>query len=67
MSNMTPPKVLVFLVRLLLPRTCREHVLGDLHERYRSPFGYAADGANAIAAAIVGQIRRATPARFLLL
>jgi hypothetical protein len=67
MSNMTPPKVLVFLVRLLLPRICREHVLGDLHERYRSPFGYAADGANAIAAAIVGQIRRATPARFLLL
>lgn len=63
----TPPQALVFVVRLLLPRVYRDHVLGDLEERYRSPAGYAVDGANAIAAAIAGQIRRTTPARFLLL
>ena len=67
LMNATPPKFLVFLVRLLLPRICREHVLGDLYERYRSPFGYAADAVGAVPAAIVGQIRRATPLPFLLL
>ena len=50
LMNVTPPKFLVFLVRLLLPRICREHVLGGLYERYRSPFGYAADAAGAVPA-----------------
>ena len=67
MLNATPPKFLEFLVRLLLPRACREHVLGDLHERYRSPFRYAEDAASAGPASILGQIRRTTPAPFLLL
>jgi len=62
---MTPPRFLVFLVKLLLPRACREHVLGDLHERYTSPLGYLRDAASVVPAEIIGQIRRATPLYYL--
>jgi hypothetical protein len=67
MSNPTPPRFLEFVAGLLLPRAYREQVLGDMHERFTSPLGYVADAASAVPAAIVGQIRRATPAPFLLL
>jgi hypothetical protein len=31
------------LVGLLTPPACRDHVLGDLHERYSSPAQYLVD------------------------
>jgi hypothetical protein len=62
-----PPRFLEFLAGLLLPSACREHVLGDLHERFSSPLGYIADLATAVPAVIITQIRRATPYPFLLL
>lgn len=62
---MTPPGFLVFLVKRLLPRACREYVLGDLHERYTSPLGYVRDAASVIPAEIIGQIRKAMPLYYL--
>jgi hypothetical protein len=59
--------VMVELTRSLLPPGCREHVLGDLQERYRSPLGYLADAAGAVPAAIFGEILRVTPPPFILL
>ena len=67
LNNPTPPRFLEFMVGLLVPRASREHVLGDMHERYRSRLAYIADAASAVPAAIVSQIRRTTPTPFLLL
>ena len=62
--------VMVEFTRCLLPPMCREHVLGDLHERlrlHRSPFRYAVDAAGAIFAAVIGQLLKVTPFPFILL
>ena len=64
---MTPPRFLVSLVKLLLPRASREHVLGDLHERYASPIGYVRDAASVVPAEIIGQIRKSTPLPYIAL
>lgn len=32
-----PPVLIDAVVRALIPPACREHVVGDLWERYRSP------------------------------
>ena len=32
-----PSKLAEAIVAFLLPRSCREEVLGDLYERYKSP------------------------------
>jgi hypothetical protein len=62
-----PPRLLEHVVALALPRAFREHVLGDLNERYLSPLSYLKDAASAVPAAMLGQIRRVTPAPYLLL
>lgn len=67
MSHPAPPRFLEFLAGLLVPQACRDQVLGDMHERYRSPLGYIVDGMSAVPASILNQIRRATPPSFLLL
>jgi hypothetical protein len=67
LKNLRPPRSIEFLIGLLIPRARREDVLGDMHERYRSQIAYAADAVTAVPAAILCQIRRATPAPFLLL
>ena len=46
------------VVAFLLPRSCREEVLGDLYERYRSPLQYAADVARTVPLVITSRIRR---------
>ena len=38
-----PPVVIENIVRLLVPPASREHVMGDLRERYRSPRQYLLD------------------------
>jgi hypothetical protein len=48
------------LVAWLLPPACREHVLGDLHERYVSAGQYVRDAILTVPYAIWGQVRRTT-------
>ena len=56
----TPPKVAEAVVGLLIPPACREHVLGDLHERYTGPRRYVADAVGTVPRVIVSRIRRTT-------
>jgi hypothetical protein len=53
-----PPALIDAIVRLLIPPACREHVLGDLWERYSSPLGYAIDALRTIPFVIASQVRR---------
>ena len=53
-----PSKLSEAIVAFLLPRSCREEVLGDLYERYRSPLQYAADVVLTVPLVIASKIRR---------
>ena len=43
-----PPVLIDAVVRALIPPACREHVVGDLWERYRSPWQFVLDAARTI-------------------
>lgn len=62
-----PPKVIESLVWLVLPPVCRESVVGDLHERYKSLSGYLRDAILSVPLVIVSRIKRTTDAGLLLL
>jgi hypothetical protein len=62
-----PPERVEAIVAALLPPACREEVLGDLHERYQSPFQYSLDAVLAIPPVIVSKIRRAADPQVLLI
>lgn len=62
-----PPKVVEFLLGVLLPPACRESVLGDLHEGYTSPAQYVRAAASAVPWVIASRIVRTTEPRLLLL
>jgi hypothetical protein len=64
---MSPPKPLENLLRLLLPPACREHVLGDLQERYQSPKSYLIDALSILAPVIISRIRRTTDFQICLI
>ena len=53
-----PPVLIDAVVRALIPPVCREHVIGDLWERYRSPWQFVLDAAGTIPFVIASQIRR---------
>ena len=53
-----PPVLIDAVVRALIPPACREHVVGDLWERYRSPLQFVRDAARTIPFVVVSQIRR---------
>jgi len=55
-----PPKIIESMVALLVPPASREHVLGDLHERYTDLRGYLVDARSAVPGAIAGRILRTT-------
>jgi hypothetical protein len=55
-----PPEMIAKLVRALVPPASREHVLGDLQERYVSPRGYLADALRTIPFIIASRLRRTT-------
>ncbi|MCC6394186.1 MAG: hypothetical protein IT167_26560 [Bryobacterales bacterium] len=59
--------MLEFLVGLLLPPACREHVLGDLQERCRGPVAYVMEAISAIPRVVASQIRRTTGWRLLVM
>ncbi len=58
-----PSKTAEAIVAIFLPPACREEVLGDLHERYRSPGQYALDAIRTVPLVIYSRIIRAYPAR----
>ena len=62
-----PPKVVEILLSIVLPPACRESVLGDLHERYRSTPQYAWDAVSSVPLVIVSRIKRTTDAGLLVL
>ena len=53
-----PPKALETIAGLLIPRASREQVLGDLHERYRSPVQYISDVVRTVPWVIASRLRR---------
>jgi hypothetical protein len=53
-----PPALIESAVRLLVPPIAREHVLGDLAERYSSPRQYLLEAARTVPFVVVSQIRR---------
>ncbi|HEY3939474.1 MAG TPA: hypothetical protein VGL97_18730 [Bryobacteraceae bacterium] len=55
------------LFRLLLPPASREHVLGDLHEKCKSPRAYLADAISVLGPVIIGRIRRTTDVQVFLM
>jgi hypothetical protein len=59
-----PHPLIEGIVARFLPPACREHVLGDLHERYVSTGQYVWDAARTVPFAVWGQIRRTTSPLF---
>ena len=53
-----PPVLIDAVVRALIPPACREHVVGDLWERYHSPWQFLLDSARTIPFVVASQIRR---------
>ena len=53
-----PPKVIERVVQLLMPPASREHVLGDLSERYVSPRQYLVDALRTLPFVLVSRVRR---------
>lgn len=64
---MPVPKHLENVLRLLLPPASREHVLGDLHERYKSPKSYLRDALSVLGPVIISRIRRTTDVQLFLI
>jgi hypothetical protein len=54
-----PPDAVERLLRLLVPPASREVVMGDLHERYVSPWRYLADALHTVPFVLASRIRRA--------
>jgi hypothetical protein len=53
-----PPEMIARFVRLLVPPAEREHVLGDLAERYESPARYLADAFKVLPFVVASRMRR---------
>jgi hypothetical protein len=53
-----PSRLTERIVGALIPIDCREHVLGDLYERYESPFKYFVDVMTTVPLVTLSQIRR---------
>lgn len=62
-----PPRWMEALAAILLPPACREHILGDMRERYQSPGRYFIEGARAIPFVILSRVRRVANGGTLLL
>jgi hypothetical protein len=62
-----PSKAAEAIVAVLIPPACREEVLGDLYERYRSPGQYALDASRTIPLVILSRIRRTADPQVLLM
>ena len=61
-----PPRPLEALARLLIPSACREEVLGDLQERYRTPLQYLGDLLSLLPFLVLRRILRTTDLQLFL-
>jgi hypothetical protein len=66
-NRVTPPRLLESIVSFLTPPACREVVLGDLQERYRSPLHYISDAWYAVPCVVHSRIRRTADPGVLLM
>jgi hypothetical protein len=62
-----PSKSAEAIVAILVPPACREEVVGDLHERYRSPSQYAFDALITVPLVILSRIRRTADPQVVLI
>src|SRR5262245_33562935 len=53
-----PPEIIERIVAWLIPPMSREHVLGDLSERYTSPRQYVLDAMRTLPFVIASRVRR---------
>jgi hypothetical protein len=53
-----PPELIEKIVGILIPMACREHVLGDLYERYTSPGQYVLDALSVLPFLLASRIVR---------
>jgi hypothetical protein len=61
-----PSKIAEAVVAVLVPPACREEVLGDLHERFKSPWQYTADVLFTVPLVILSRMRRTAEPQILL-
>jgi len=62
-----PPRTTEAIVAFLVPPACREHVVGDLHERYTTRGQYIAEAVCTIPLVVASRIRRTTDPQVLLM
>lgn len=62
-----PSKAAEAFIAFLIPPACREEVLGDLHERYRSPTHYAFETLATLPLVIYSRARRTSDPQILLM
>ncbi len=62
-----PSKTVEAIVAVFVPPACREEVLGDLHERYRSPRQYILDALHTVPLVIMSRIRRTADPQILVI
>jgi hypothetical protein len=62
-----PSKSAEAIVAILTPPACREEVLGDLYERYRSPAQYGFEALITIPLVILSRIRRTADPQVLMM
>ena len=62
-----PSKTAEAIVAIFIPPACREEVLGDLHERYRSSGQYGVEAVRTIPLVIISRIRRIADPQVLLM
>ena len=62
-----PSKSAEAIVAILVPPACREEVVGDLHERYRSPSQYAFDALITVPLVILSRVRRTADPQVVLI
>ena len=59
-----PSPLIEAIVEVLIPAAYREHVMGDLNERYTSPLQYVAEAIRTVPFVLWSHIRRSFDLRF---
>jgi hypothetical protein len=62
-----PSRTAEGIIAAIVPPACREEVVGDLHERYRSQGRYALDALRTVPLVIVSRIRRTADPQILVI
>jgi hypothetical protein len=62
-----PSRAAEAIVAFFVPPACHEEVVGDLHERYRSPVHYGLDALSSVPLVIASRIRRTADPQVLLM